>query len=197
MEGKIKSIEKKIYNGNHDKWDSPNGTMYKYNVVIETSNGDISGTAMSKSNTGTPYGAGDLVVFESSTGKNGNNLKIKKADNPAGGGANGKSYGANMDHVARQASVNLALQVCEVFSTDVDIRVLKGIVPAFHQYLKKTSEREEIYARIAALGMVIKFKTTETLVKSAVDIKSPAQFVTAAENFEQFILNEKELPDTL
>ncbi len=197
MEGKIKSVEKKMYNGNHDKWDSPNGTMYKYNVIIETSNGDISGTAMSKSNTGTPYGAGDLVTFEFSTGKNGNNLKIKKADNPAGGGANGKSYGANMDHVARQAAVNLALQVCDSFSTDVDIRVLKGIVPAFHQYLKKTSEREEIYARIAALGMVIKFKSTESLEKSVADIKSPAQIIAAAENFEQFILNEKELPDTL
>ena len=197
MEGKIKSIEKKMYNGNHDKWDSPNGTMYKYNVIIETSNGDISGTAMSKSNTGTPYGAGDLVTFESSTGKNGNNLKIKKADNPAGSGANGKSYGANMDHVARQAAVNLSIELCGIFSTKVDIRVLKGIVPVFHQYLKKNAEREEIYARIAALGMVIKFKESETLNESVAYIKSPAQFVEAAEQFEQFILNEKELPDTL
>lgn len=192
MEGKIKSIEKKMYNGNHDKWDSPNGTLYKYHVVIETSNGDVDGTAMSKSNTGTPYGAGDLVTFESSTGKNGNNLKIKKAET-----SKEKTYGANMDHVARQAAVNLSIELCGIFSTKVDIRVLKGIVPVFHQYLKKTAEREEIYARIAALGMVIKFKESETLNESVAHIKSPAQFVETAEHFEKFILNETTLPDTI
>lgn len=198
MEGKIKSVEKKITNGVHENFDAHGTTMYSYNVVITTSNGDVSGKANSKSNVETPYGPGDAVTFDMTTNSHGNQFKIKKAENPtANGGTSGKSYGANMDHVARQAAVNLSIELCGIFSAKVDIRVLKGIVPVFHQYLKKTAEREEIYARIAALGMVIKFKESETLNESVAHIKSPAQFVETAEHFEKFILNETTLPDTI
>lgn len=195
MEGIIKSVEKKMNNGTHENFPSHGDTLFCYNVVITTSSGEVSGKANAKSNTGTPYGPGDSVIFDMSTNSHGNQLKIKKAENQQGGSrANNNSYGANMEHVTRQNAINLSLELMEGFADKVDSTMLTSLITHFHGYINKSNDRAEQYARIAALHFVIKAKKPETNCINTNNWKSTEEIIKAAEKFEAYIISGTVLP---
>lgn len=191
MKGKIVSISKVMNNGQHATWSSDRGTFYKHNLTVESGGNQLIGEASTK-NTDAAYGSGDEIEFEFTTDARGNKFKgVKKLD----AGGKEKSYGANMDHVARQAAAKTAIELCSIFSQPVDNKTILAIIPVFHTYLKKTDNREEIYARIAALNMVVDMKKNDQLKDSIASVKSPLQIVATAEKFEEWIVKGIIIPE--
>jgi hypothetical protein len=191
MKGKVVSIVKVMNGGQHKTWSGQNGTFYSHTLTVDSNGNQLVGECSTK-NTDAAYGPGDEIEFEFTTDQRGNKFKGVKKMDAAG---KEKTYGANMDHVARQAAANLAIEMHETFSEPIpDNSVIKTLIGFFHQYIKKTDVREEIYARIAALGMVVNMGKSEKLKGSISHKKKPLELVEMAEKFEAWIISGTELP---
>lgn len=113
MASKLKSIEKKMYNGVHETWTSDKGKYFKFTVVFE--NGDT-GTAMSTKETPS-WKIGTNYTYDKTTSEKGfvSIKSMKDADNPFGGGGgapkgNFESY-YDKPEVVKDISVNHALMM--------------------------------------------------------------------------------------
>lgn len=191
MKGKVVSIVKIMNNGVHATWSSDKGTFYRHTLTVDSGGNQLVGECSTK-NSDAAYKAGDEIEFEFTTDSHGNKFKgVKKLD----AGGKEKSFGANMDHVARQAAANLAIEMHETFSEAIpDNSVIKTLISFFHQFIKKTDVREEIYARIAALGMIVNMAKSEKLKGSISHKRKPAELVEMAEKYEAWIVSGTELP---
>lgn len=192
MKGKVVSINK-IMNGSvHSTWVGQNGTFYRHTLTVSSDGNTLVGEASTK-NPEAAYAPGDEIEFEFTTDSHGSKFKgIKKIQNLA----NDKIYGPNMEHIARQNAINLALELIESLADSVDSQMLSTIADKFNSYINKNTEKAEQYARSAALHFTIKAKKSDSKCSNTDNWKSLEELIKAAEKFEAFIINGDELPNS-